>query len=292
MNGQVNQTYLTLNNGVQMPQFGLGVYSIPDGEETYNSVMTALKCGYRHIDTAHAYQNERSVGQAIKDSGIPRDSIWVTSKLWPNEYGEEVTPKQLDKMLERLGLEYIDLVYLHQPLRDYNGGWRALEKALEAGKVRAIGISDFDFSDELFNSIVEPARIKPQMFQIECHPYAQREHWQEMAKKYDIKIECWFPLGGRDSKGEILRDPVIGEIAKAHGKSAAQIIIRWHIQKGFCVVPGSSNPKHIKENIEVFDFELTQDEMAKMASLNKEKRYFNMTYKQIKEWMENYELWD
>ena len=292
MNGQVNQTYLTLNNGVQMPQFGLGVYSIPDGEETYNSVMTALKCGYRHIDTAHAYQNERSVGLAIKDSGIPRDSIWVTSKLWPNEYGEEVTPKQLDKMLERLGLEYIDLVYLHQPLRDYNGGWRALEKAFEAGKVRAIGISDFDFSDELFNSIVEPARIKPQMFQIECHPYAQREHWQEMAKKYDIKIECWFPLGGRDSKGEILRDPVIGEIAKAHGKSAAQIIIRWHIQKGFCVVPGSSNPKHIKENIEVFDFELTQDEMTKMASLNKEKRYFNMTYKQIKEWMENYELWD
>lgn len=292
MNGQVNQTYLTLNNGVQMPQFGLGVYSIPDGEETYNSVLTALKAGYRHIDTAHAYQNERSVGQAIKDSGIPRDSIWVTSKLWPNEYGEEVTPKQLDKMLERLGLEYIDLVYLHQPLRDYNGGWRALEKALEAGKVRAIGISDFDFSDELFNSIVEPARIKPQMFQIECHPYAQREHWQEMAKKYDIKIECWFPLGGRDSKGEILRDPVIGEIAKAYGKSAAQIIIRWHIQKGFCVVSGSSNPKHIKENIEVFDFELTQDEMTKMASLNKEKRYFNMTYKQIKEWMENYELWD
>ena len=216
----------------------------------------------------------------------------MTSKLWPNEYGEEVTPKQLDKMLERLGLEYLDLVYLHQPLRDYNGGWKALEKAMEAGKVRAIGISDFDFSDELFNSIVEPARIKPQMFQIECHPYAQREHWQEMAKKYDIKIECWFPLGGRDSKGEILRDPVINEIAKAHGKSAAQVIIRWHIQKGFCVVPGSSNPKHIQENIEVFDFELTKEEMSRMASLNQEKRYFNMTYQQIKDWMENYELWD
>ena len=132
MEAQKNQTHLTLNNGVAIPQFGLGVYSIPAGEVTYNSVLTALKAGYRHIDTAHAYRNERSVGQAIKDSDIPRDSIWVTSKLWPNEYGEEVTPKQLDKMLERLGLEYIDLVYLHQPLRDYNGGWRALEKALEA----------------------------------------------------------------------------------------------------------------------------------------------------------------
>lgn len=261
----MNQTTLTLNNGVIIPQFGLGVYSIPAGETTYSSVLTALKAGYRHIDTAHAYGNERSVGQAVKDSGIPRDSIWITSKLWPNEYGEDVTPKQLDKMLERLGLEYLDLVYLHQPLRDYNGGWKALEAALEAGKVRAIGISDFDFDDELFNSIVEPARIKPQMFQIECHPYAQRE---------------------------ILRDPVINEIAKAHGKSAAQVIIRWYIQKGFCVVPGSSNPKHIQENIEVFDFELSPEEMAKMASLNQEKRYFNMTYQQIKDWMENYEIWD
>ena len=266
----MNQTTLTLNNGVVMPQFGLGVYSIPEGEITYNSVLAALKAGYRHIDTAHAYGNERSVGRAIKDSGIPRDSIWVTSKLWPNEYGEDVTPKQLDKMLERLGLEYLDLVYLHQPLRDYNGGWKALEAALEAGKVRAIGISDFDFDDELFNSIVEPARIKPRMFQ----------------------IECWFPLGGRDSKGEILRDPVINEIAAAHGKSAAQVIIRWHIQKGFSVVPGSSNPKHIQENIEVFDFELSPDEMAKIAGLNQEKRYFTLNYQQIKDWMENYEIWD
>ena len=179
----MNQTSITINNGVQIPQFGLGVYSIPDGEITYNSVLAALKAGYRHIDTAHAYGNERSVGRAIKDSGIPRDSIWVTSKLWPNEYGEDVTPKQLDKMLERLGLEYLDLVYLHQPLRDYNGGWKALEAALEAGKVRAIGISDFDF-------------------------------------------------------------------------------------------------------------ELSPEEMAKMASLNQEKRYFTMNYQQIKDWMENYELWD
>ena len=288
----MNQTTITLNNGVVIPQFGLGVYSIPAGETTYNSVLTALKNGYRHIDTAHAYGNERSVGQAVKDSGIPRDSIWITSKLWPNEYGEGKTLPQLDKMLERLGLDYLDLVYLHQPLGDYNGAWKELEKALKMGKVRAIGISDFDFNDELFNSIVEPATVKPQMFQIECHPYAQREHWQEMAKKHNIHIECWFPLGGRDSKGEILRDPVINAIAKAHGKSAAQTIIRWHIQKGFCVVPGSSNPQHIKENIEVFDFELSEEEMAQMAALNQEKRYFNMTYDQIKAWMGDYEIWD
>ena len=288
----MNQTTITLNNGVVIPQFGLGVYSIPAGDTTYISVLSALKAGYRHIDTAHAYQNERSVSKAIKDSGIPRNEIWVTSKLWPNEYGEGVTLKQLDKMLARLGLEYIDLVYLHQPLGDYNGAWKELEKALEMGKVRAIGISNFDFNDELFESIVVPAKVKPQMFQIECHPYAQREHWQEMAKKYNIQIECWFPLGGRDSHGEILRDSVINEIAKAHGKSAAQVIIRWHLQKGFCVIPGTSNPAYIQENIESFSFTLSDDEMKRIAALNKEKRYFNMSYEQIKAWMGDYKLWD
>ena len=157
----MNQTSITLNNGVVIPQFGLGVYAIPAGETTYNSVLAALKAGYRHIDTAHAYGNERSVGRAVKDSGVPREEIWITSKLWPNEYGADVTLKQLDKMLARLGLEYLDLVYLHQPLGDYNGAWKELEKALEMGKVRAIGISDFDFNDELFESIVAPAKVKP-----------------------------------------------------------------------------------------------------------------------------------
>lgn len=279
-----NQTYLTLNNGVQMSQFGLGVYSIPAGEVTYNSVMTALKAGYRHIDTAHAYHNERSVGQAVKDSGISRDSIWITSKLWPNEYGEGKTLAAIDRMLGRLGLEYIDLVYFHQSIGDYVGGWREMEQALESGKVRAIGISNFDVTDSIWNSLVETVRIKPQIVQIECHPYAQRRHWREMAAKHDIKIECWFPLGGRDSKGEILRNPVINDIAKAHGKSAAQVIIRWHLQEGFSVIPGSSNPAHIRENIEVFDFALTAEEMQQIRALNKEQRYFNMPYEQQKQW--------
>ena len=209
----IKQTHLTLNNGVQMPQFGLGVYSIADGEDTYNSVLTALKCGYRHIDTAHAYQNERSVGRAVKDSGIDRPEIWITSKLWPDEYGEGKTLKAIDRMCGRLSVDYIDLVYFHQSIGDYVGGWKEMEKALESGKVRAIGISNFDVNDSIWNSLVETARIKPQMVQIECHPYAQREHWQQMAKKHNIQIECWFPLGGRESKGELLRDPVINEIA-------------------------------------------------------------------------------
>lgn len=284
----VKQTYLTLNNGVQMPQFGLGVYSIADGEDTYNSVMVALKCGYRHIDTAHAYRNERSVGRAVKDSGIDRSEIWITSKLWPNEYGEGKTLKAIDRMCGRLGVDYIDLVYFHQPIGDYMGGWKEMEKALESGKVRAIGISNFDVNDSIWNSLVETARIKPQMVQIECHPYAQREHWQQMAKKYNIQIECWFPLGGRESKGELLRDPVINEIAKAHGKSAAQIIIRWHMQMGFSVIPGASNPDYIHENIETFDFALSNYEMHRIHELNKEKRYFSMPYEDQVKWFSQY----
>lgn len=292
MEAQNNQTYLTLNNGVQMPQFGLGVYSIPAGEVTYNSVLTALKAGYRHIDTAHAYQNERSVGQAIKDSGISRDSIWVTSKLWPNEYGEGKTLKAIDRMLKRLDVDYIDLVYFHQPVGDYIGGWKEMEKALESGKVRSIGISNFDVNDSIFNSLVETARIKPQIMQIECHPYAQRKYWREMAAKHNMKIEAWFPLGGRDSRGEIMRDKTINEIAKAHGKTAVQVIIRWHIQEGTSVIPGSSNPNHIRENINVFDFALTDAEMQQIRSLDKEKRYFNMSYEDQKRWFGGYELND
>ena len=282
MNAQ--QPYLTLNNGVRMPQFGLGLYMIPEGDVAYNAVKTALESGYRHFDCAHAYQNERSLGRAIKDSGISRDSLWITSKLWPNEYGEGKTLKAIDRMLGRLGLDYIDLVYFHQPMGDFVGGWKEMEQALASGKVRAIGISNFDVNDSIWNSLVETARIKPQIVQIECHPYAQRKHWQEMAAKHNIQIECWFPLGGRESKGELLRDPVINEIAKAYGKTAAQVIIRWHIQEGFSVIPGASNPDYIRENIEVLDFALSAGEMQQIRSLNKETRYFNMPYEEQKKW--------
>ena len=279
---------VTLNNGVQMPQFGLGTYQLAEGDEAYNSVLTALKEGYRHIDTAHAYQNERSVGRAIKDSGVAREEIWVTSKLWPNEYGEGKTLKAIDRMLGRLGLEYIDLVYFHQPVGDYVGGWKEMEKALETGKVRAIGISNFDVNDEIFNSIVLTAKVKPQVMQLECHPYAQRTYWQKKLKEHNIQAESWFPLGGRESKGELLRDPILNEIAKAHGKTAAQVIIRWHLQEGFSVIPGTSNPAYIKENIESLDFQLSEEEMNKIRGLNKEKRYFNMPYEDQVKWFSQY----
>ena len=284
MNANAQQPYLTLNNGVQMPQIGLGLYMIPEGDVAYNSVMTALESGYRHFDCAHAYQNERSLGRAIKDSGVERDSLWITSKLWPNEYGEGKTLKAIERMLGRLGLDYIDLVYFHQPMGDFVGGWKEMEMALSMGMVRAIGISNFDTSDSLFDQLLASAKVKPQIMQIECHPYAQRKHWQERCAAEGIQIECWFPLGGRDSKGEILRDPVINEIAQAHGKSAAQVIIRWHIQEGFSVIPGSSNPAHIKENIDVLDFALSNVEMQRIRALDKEARYFNMPYEQQVKW--------
>ncbi len=278
------QPYLTLNNGVRMPQVGLGLYMIQEGDEAYNAVMTALENGYRHFDCAHAYRNERSLGRALKDSGIPRDSVWVTSKLWQNEYGGGKTAASIDRMLNRLGLEYIDLVYFHQPVGDYVEGWRELEDILKSDKVRAIGISNFDASDSIFESLVKHCRVKPQIMQIECHPYAQRRHWQERCAEEGIQLECWFPLGGRDSKGEILRDPVINRIAKAHGKSAAQVIVRWHMQEGFSVIPGASNPDYIKENIDVMDFALSNTEMAAIRALDKEKRYFNMSYEDQVKW--------
>lgn len=287
-----NVPLLKLNNGVEMPQFGLGTFMIPDGEVSKNTVLTALKNGYRHIDTAHAYGNERSVGQAVRESGIPREEIWVTSKLWPNEYGEGKTLPAIDKMLERFGFDYIDLVYLHQPVGDYVGAWKELQKAVEQGKVRAIGISNFDFNDEIFSAIVDSMEMKPAAMQIECHPYAQRKHWQEKLKANGIVLESWYPLGGRQSRGELLRDPVINRIAKAHGKTAAQVIIRWHIQEGFSVIPGTDNPDYIKENISVFDFELTDQEMQDIRALNKEKRYFNMTFEQVTERFSRYEIND
>lgn len=272
-----NVPLVQLNNGILMPQFGLGTFLQPSNDVCKESCLTALKAGYRHIDTAHAYDDERGVGQAIKESGIPREEIWITSKLWPTEYGEGKSLEAIDKMLARLQTDYIDLLYVHQPVGDFVGAWKDMEKAVAMGKVRALGISNFDASDEVFQTIMDSSRVKPAVLQIECHPYAQRPDIREKVKPYGIHITSWFPLGGAMSKGVLLRDPAIVEIAKAHGKTAAQIILRWHIQEGLSTIPGASNPDYIKENIQIFDFNLTDEEMKTMRSLNKNERFFNVS---------------
>lgn len=287
-----NVPMVQLNNGILMPQFGLGTFLQPSDSVCEQSCLTALKAGYRHIDTAHAYNDEAGVGRAVKASGIPREEIWITSKLWPTEYGEGKTMETIDKMLERMQLDYIDLLYVHQPVGDFVGAWRDMEKAVAMGKVRTLGISDFDASDEVFNKIMSESSVKPAVIQIECHPYAQRRTMREKVKPYGIQVECWFPLGGAMSNGALFKDPTIIAIAKAHSKTPAQIILRWHIQEGFSVIPGASNPDYIKENIRIFDFELTDEEMAQIRSLNKEKRFFNATLKDVENMVWNAKLAD
>ncbi len=274
-----------LNNGVEMPRFGLGTF-LMSPEKCKEYCLMALKAGYRHFDTAHAYGNEAAVGEALKESGIPREEVFIVSKLWPTEYGEGTTLKAIDAMLERLQLEYIDLLYLHQPVGDYVGAWKDMEKAVAAGKVRALGISNFDYNDEDYQTIMDAATIKPATLQIECHPYAQRLDIREKAKKDNIQIECWFPLGGAMSGNSLRNDPTIMKIAEKYGKSPVQIIIRWHIQEGFSVFPGVSDAKHIGENIQVFDFKLSKKDMETIRALNKEERFYKATREQTEQIVE------
>ncbi len=280
-----------LNNGVEMPQLGLGTQiqrlendASEGGRELLNetsrqAVISALQAGYRHLDTAHGYYNERGVGQGIIDSGIPREEIWITSKLWPSEYGEGTTMQAIDDMLDRLQVDYIDAIYLHHPAGDYVGAWKDLEKAYKQGKVRALGISNFDNEMDAFNEIVETMEIKPQLLQIENHPFAQRLETRALAEQYDIQIESWYPIGHADEK--LLTNEVLEQIAENHDKSVVQIILKWHIQEGFSAVPGSTNSDHIAENIDIFDFELTDEEMEQIRALDQGEagRYFNINYK-------------
>lgn len=279
---KVQPALLTLNNGLKMPQFGIGTYR-SDDEQAYNAVLAALKSGYRHIDTAHAYQNERGVGravnEAIKEGIVTREEIWITSKLWPTDYNSGNGAESIAKMLERLGTDYVDLVYLHQPVGDYMAGYRALENAVRQGKVRAIGLSNFDLNDEVFDDVMAKAEIKPVSVQIELHPYAQRKAFREKCAKYNLQVEGWFPLGGSGTGNDnLFADSVITSLAQKYGKSPAQIILRWHVQEGFSTIPGSRNPAHIAENIAVYNFELSDDDMQKIRSLNREQHFYNGTW--------------
>ena len=269
----MKQTYVILNDGNKIPQFGLGVYMIPGDENTKAACLEAFRAGYRHIDTAHAYQNERGVGAAVKESGIPREEIWITTKLWPSEYGEGKTAEAIDKMLSRLDTGYIDLLLLHQQFGDYIGAWKDMEKAVAAGKVKSIGISNFE-SDRL-EELLDAATIKPSDLQVECHPYYQQTQLKERIAKYGTVIESWYPIGHGDK--DLLNEPVFTELAEKYGKNNVQIILRWHIQEGTIVFPKSTNPKHIQDNIDIFDFELTTEEMDRIRALDKGVRFFNMS---------------
>ena len=269
----MDQTYITLNDGNKIPQFGLGVFMIAGDANTEKACLNAFANGYRHIDTAHAYQNERGVGAAVKKSGIPRDEIWITTKLWPSEYGEGKTSTAIDKMLSRLDTDHIDLLLLHQQFGDYIGAWHDMEKAVAEGKVRSIGISNFE-SDRL-EEILEAAKIKPSVLQVECHPYYQQDALKKRIKKYGTVIESWYPIGHGDK--ELINENIFTELAKKYGKTNVQVILRWHIQEGNIVFPKSEDPKHIKSNIDIFDFELTGSEMAAIEALDRNKRFFTMT---------------
>jgi diketogulonate reductase-like aldo/keto reductase len=266
----MSQPYITLNDGNKIPQLGYGVFLISKDDDAEKCVLEALKIGYRHIDTAHAYFNERGVGRAMKKSGIPRKDIFLTSKLWINEYGEEASYKAIDKMLKRLDTDYIDLLLLHQPFNDYVGAYKAMEKAQKEGKVKSIGISNF-YGEQL-DDILNKCTVKPAVNQVECHPYFDQRDLVKQLEKYGTKIESWYPLGHGDKT--LIEEEVFTKLGKKYKKTNSQVILRWHIQKGFIVFPKSLT--HIKENFEIFDFELTKDEMDEIAKIHKNKKYFDL----------------
>lgn len=259
-----------LNNGVEMPILGFGVYQIPDYNECKKSVLQALDTGYRLIDTASAYQNEKAVGDAIKESGIDRKELFVTTKLWITETGYEKTKKSFEESMEKLQLDYLDLYLIHQPFGDYYGSWRAMEELNENKKIRAIGVSNF-YPDR-FVDLAENSKIKPAVNQIETHPLFQREYDDKIMKEYGTQIESWGPFA--EGKNNMFNNPIISEIGKKHNKSAAQVILRWLIQRNVVVIPKSVRKERIIENFNVFDFELSEDDMNKIKSMDMGKSLF------------------
>ena len=258
---------LKLNNGVLMPSVGIGTFLL-EPADAENSVRESLKMGYRLIDTANCYQNERAVGRGMRDSGVPREQIFLSTKLWPTEYEN---PNAVEETLERLGTDYIDLLFIHQPTKNWREGYKQLVKAYKEGKIRSIGISNFE---EQINDVLKEFDVKPQVIQVECHPFFPQDDLRKITEKEDIRIMSWYPLGGKGMTGELLNNPIVVSIAEKHHKSSAQVVLKWHIQMGFIVIPGSKNVDHIRDNINIYDFELDDADMKEMSKLNKgERRY-------------------
>ena len=261
-----------------MPMAGIGTFLLtPDEAEA--SVLSALQCGYRLIDTANAYVNEKAVGRAMKKSGLKREEIFLETKLWPSFYEQA---DAVEKTLERLDTDYIDLLLIHQPAGNYMAGYRLMEKAYKEGKVKAIGLSNFTV--EQIQEILASCEVKPAVLQTEVHPYSQEKELKEFLDQEGIVIQAWYPLGHGDKA--LIEEPLFDRLGKKYGKSNAQIILRWHIQDGNIVIPGSKNPAHIKDNFDLFDFTLTQEEMEEIAAMDQKKRYYTSTPEMLKTYAE------
>lgn len=270
--------FATLNNGIKMPMAGIGTFLMtPDAAEA--SVLSALESGCRLIDTANAYVNEKAVGRAMKRSGVPREEIFLETKLWPSFYEQA---DAVEKTLERLDTDYIDLLLIHQPAGNYIAGYKLMEKAYKEGKVRAIGLSNCTRAQ--IQEILDICEIKPAVFQTEVHPYSQEKELKEFLNAQGIVIQAWYPLGHGDKA--LISEPLLTELAKKYSKSNAQVILRWHIQAGDIVIPGSRNSSHIRSNFELFDFALTDAEMAQIAAMDQKKRYYVSTPEMLKRYAE------
>lgn len=265
--------FITLNNGKKCPVIGIGTFMLSPAEAE-NSVYEALKMDYTCIDTAAAYCNERAVGRGMRKSGADRESIFLSTKLWPCDYENE---NAVNETLERLGTDYVDLLYIHQPAGNWLSGYRLLEKAYREGKAKSIGISNFEgkYIDELQTKW----EIVPQFIQVESHPYFTQDELRATLDKYGIKLMSWYPLGHGDTS--LINEPVFAELGRKYGKRSAQIILRWHTQMGFAVIPGSKSVEHIKDNLNILDFRLTDDDMKEIAKINKGVRYYNRTDEQL-----------
>ncbi|MBT2725505.1 aldo/keto reductase [Bacillus sp. ISL-75] len=255
---------ITLNDGNKIPLVGFGVFMIPNDGPTYDAVHTALKAGYRHIDTAAAYFNEEDVGKAIRDSGIPREEIFITSKLWLQDYGYEQAKKGIARSLRKLNMDYIDLYLIHQPYGDVPGAWKAMEEAKAEGKLKSIGVSNM--TPKIWNEFVPQFATKPAVNQLEFNPFFQQKAIREIMAKDDVALEAWYPLGHGDAN--LLSNPVITKLAEKYGKNVGQIILRFEVQEGVITLPKSANPERINTNLDVFDFELTDAEMDEMRGLD------------------------
>ena len=280
---QNDMMYAELSNGVKMPQLGYGVYQVTQ-DECERCVRDALEVGYRHIDTAQSYFNEEQVGAAVAASGIERTDLWLTTKVWLEHYGEGATRASVEESLRKLKTDYLDLVLLHQPFGDAFGAWRDLVKLYEEGKVRAIGISNF-YADRMVE-FCEFNDAKPMVNQMERHPLNQNTELQEWEAKYDIVSEAWAPFG--EGRGGLFENSVLAEIAASHSKSTAQVMLRWNLQRGVVVIPKSVHRERMEENLDVFDFELADDEMAQIAALDtKTSSFFSHSDPAMVQWFAN-----